>query len=76
MSSVSSAKNRLQNIWVWNGRPNWDIIFQDMKAQRQHSNIGVCFCGTPVIGNDLKSMCDTYSSYAEDCVFTLHKENF
>lgn len=76
MSSVASAKNRLQNIWIWNGRPNWDIVFQDMKVQRQHPNIGVCFCGTPVIGAEIKEMCDTYSSVAEDCLFTLHKENF
>jgi hypothetical protein len=76
MSSVASAKNRLQNIWVWNGRPNWDIVFQDMRAQRQHPNIGVCFCGTPVIGAELKEMCDIYSSAQEDCLFTLHKENF
>jgi NADPH oxidase len=76
MSSVSTAKNRLQNIWVWNGRPNWDIIFQDIKAQRQHQNIGVCFCGTPAIGADLKEMCNKYSDPLEDCIFSLNKENF
>ena len=39
-------------------------------------DIGVCFCGAPVIGADLRGMCEKYSSVQEDCLFTLHKENF
>ena len=76
MSSVNTAKNRLQNIWVWSGRPQWEIIFSDLKEQRQHAEIGCCFCGTPVIGADLKEMCDKYTDVKDQCVFTLHKENF
>lgn len=68
--------NRLQDIWIWNGRPHWDEIFQEMKEQRQHSDIGVCFCGAPVIGKDLKSMCEKYTSVPDNVVFSLHKENF
>ncbi len=77
-STTSGAlqENRLQDVWVWNGRPNWDEIFAHMKEQRQHSDIGVCFCGAPVIGADLRSMCEKYSSAEEDCLFSLHKENF
>jgi hypothetical protein len=71
-----AAENRLQDIWIWNGRPNWDEVFNEMKAQRQHSDIGVCFCGAPAIGADLRSMCEKYSSTADDCLFNLHKENF
>jgi ferredoxin-NADP reductase len=48
-SSQAVQDNRLQDIWIWNGRPNWDEIFAHMKEQRQHSDIGVCFCGAPVI---------------------------
>eukprot|EP01038_Epipyxis_sp_PR26KG_P010834 gene10834-14544_t len=70
------AENRLQDIWVWNGRPNWNEIFKEMKNQRQHRDIGVCFCGAPVIGADLKEMCEKYSSIDDDCLFSLHKENF
>jgi hypothetical protein len=40
----------VQDVWIWNGRPYWDDIFANMKKQRQHPDIGVCFCGTPVIG--------------------------
>lgn len=68
--------NRLQDIWVWNGRPHWDEIFRDMKEQRQHSDIGVCFCGAPVIGADLRTMCEKYSDISDQCLFSLHKENF
>jgi hypothetical protein len=75
-SSAAVNENRLQDIWIWNGRPNWDEIFAHMKEQRQHSDIGVCFCGAPVIGADLRSMCEKYSSVEEDCLFSLHKENF
>jgi hypothetical protein len=71
-----AATNRLQDIWIWNGRPNWDEIFKDMRDQRQHSDIGVCFCGAAPIGADLRSMCEKYSSVDEDCMFSLHKENF
>ena len=39
-------------------------------------DIGVCFCGAPVIGADLKTMCEKYSSVKEEVIFTLHKENF
>ena len=76
MRSPATAKNRLQNIWVWNGRPQWDLVFNEMRAQRMHDEIGVCFCGTPVIGLDLKKCCDKYSSIEENVVFHLHKENF
>lgn len=31
------AANRLQDIWVWNGRPNWDDVFREMHEARQHS---------------------------------------
>ncbi|RYH29171.1 hypothetical protein EON65_09455 [archaeon] len=71
-----NAENRLQDIWIWNGRPNWDEIFREMKDQRQHSDIGVCFCGAPAIGADLTTMCEKYSNAEEDCIFSLHKENF
>ena len=70
------ASNRLQDIWIWNGRPHWDAIFKEASDQRQHTDIGVCFCGTPVIGADLRAMCEKYSNAQDDCLFSLHKENF
>lgn len=76
MKSPKTAPNRLQNLWVWNGRPDWDQVFRKMKEQRQDKDIGVCFCGAPVIGRDLQRMCQKYSNSKEQCLFTLHKENF
>lgn len=76
MTEAGTATNRLQDIWVWNGRPYWDDIFKKIALDREHSDIGVCFCGAPVIGADLKAMCEKYTNVQEDCVFNLHKENF
>ena len=75
-SGSRNASNRMQDVWVWNGRPNWDSIFKQNKRQRQHESIGVCFCGAPVIGKDLLKNCQKYSSKEEDIVFDLMKENF
>lgn len=76
MKKYPKAANRFQDIWIWNGRPKWDDIFTTMKEQRQHSDIGVCFCGAPAIGSDLQKACEKYSNVKEDILFTLHKENF
>lgn len=73
---IPDAQNRLQNIWTWSGRPKWDDIFQEVKTTREHSDIGVVFCGSPAIGGDLKKMCEKYSNVEEDCIFSLNKENF
>ena len=71
-----NAPNRLQDIWIWNGRPYWDDIFHYVKEQRQHNDIGVCFCGAPVIGADLREMCEKHSKVDDGVLFSLHKENF
>uniref|UniRef100_A0A7R9U452 Ferric reductase NAD binding domain-containing protein n=1 Tax=Pinguiococcus pyrenoidosus TaxID=172671 RepID=A0A7R9U452_9STRA len=73
---AESAPNRFQDIFVWNGRPIWSEIFAQVKENRVDRNIGVCFCGAPVIGAALGENCRLYSSEEEDCLFTLHKENF
>ncbi|KAK7242750.1 hypothetical protein SO694_00015045 [Aureococcus anophagefferens] len=57
MAAGGAAPNRFQDTWVWNGRPQWDAIFEGVRAGRRHKDIGVCFCGTPVIGADLDRMC-------------------
>mmetsp|Transcript_28301 Transcript_28301/g.90541 ORF Transcript_28301/g.90541 Transcript_28301/m.90541 type:complete len:94 (-) Transcript_28301:107-388(-) len=73
---VEQTPNRLQDVFVWSGRPVWDKIFAQVKANRVDKNIGVCFCGAPVIGAALAENCRTFSNADEDCLFTLHKENF
>lgn len=33
---MGDAPNRMQDIWIWNGRPHWDDIFAEMLKNRQH----------------------------------------
>jgi len=70
--------NRLSNIWVWNGRPKWDPVFEDVAKRRPMDSeyIGVCFCGMSVIGAQLQRMCEKHSRAAESLIFKLHMENF
>lgn len=75
-ASPMDAANRLGEIWVWNGRPDWDAIFAEVARRRMHKDIGVCFCGAYVIGKDLAAMCVKHSDVASDVHFHLHKENF
>ena len=78
----AKTENNLLYISVWNGRPMWDDIFADIKHVNgdDHTDIGVCFCGNPAIGGDLKAMCEKYSAEKKDTekrvLFSLHKENF
>lgn len=74
--AANRTANRLQDIFVWNGRPEWDAIFAEMRESRQTSDVGVCFCGPAVVGADLATMCEKYSSVQDSTIFTLHKENF
>ncbi len=69
------AENRLGSVWVWNGRPDWNQIF-DQNAKTPYESIGVAFCGTPFIGKDLARFCRTKSSAEEGRYFHLLKENF
>jgi len=75
--SSAQNSNKLQDISIWNGRPNWERIFLDVKQTRQKNvaEIGVCYCGAPVIGNDLKKACRMFSN-PQDCEFVLNKEIF
>ena len=72
----AESPNRFQDVWIWDGRPEWDEIFSDVKENREHRDIGVCFCGMALIGATLNRMCRKYTNIAEECVFSLHKENF
>eukprot|EP00948_MAST-09A_sp_MAST-9A-sp1_P004121 g4121.t1 len=77
--------NVLQDIKIWNGRPQWGQIFEgvyEVASRRydddisQETKIGVAFCGAPIIGRDLSKQCDKYSSIENSVYFHLHKENF
>lgn len=76
MAMGASAPNRLQDLWVWNGRPNWDTVFSMVKDDPPFPHIGVAFCGAAIIGKDLQKMCGKHSSTEDGVFFHLHKENF
>ena len=73
-----APKNRLSNLWIWSGRPNWDEIFVDVAKRRPMDSeyIGICFCGMSAIGDALQECCEKYSRPSESLIFNLHKENF
>ena len=57
------------------GRPKWDKEFQDLGTQYGREDIGVVFCGAPMIAEALKEQCEKQSD-KDRTVFRLHKENF
>ena len=73
--NADMADNRLGSVWIWNGRPDWDQIF-DQNATTKYEKVGVAFCGTPFIGKDLAKFCKQKSSRERGLYFTLLKENF
>jgi hypothetical protein len=57
------------------GRPKWDKEFQGIAKERGREDIGVVFCGAPMIAAALKENCEKFSK-KEGTIFRLHKENF
>jgi hypothetical protein len=57
------------------GRPNWDKEFLDITDLYGREDVGVVFCGAPMIAAALKECCEKHS-HKESTVFRLHKENF
>ena len=80
---TAKLKNRVNNIWLWYGRPNWDPLFElivrsvpGKRGRDSPIQIGCCFCGMTVIGKQLKTACKKFSSQSKGVFFHLHKENF
>jgi len=61
------------------GRPKWDAEFSSISEKYStmygKEEIGVVFCGAPLIAAALKEQCETKSS-SDGVLFRLHKENF
>ena len=57
------------------GRPDWDSEYKELAGIYGRADIGVIFCGAPMIAAALKSSCEKLSD-KEKTVFRLHKENF
>ena len=57
------------------GRPKWDDEFGALSSQYGREDIGVVFCGAPLVAAALKEACEKFS-HSDKTVFRLHKENF
>ena len=57
------------------GRPDWDAEFTQVSETYGREDVGVVFCGAPMIAAALKEACEKHSATAKT-VFRLHKENF
>ena len=57
------------------GRPQWEKEFKDLGGIYGREDIGVVFCGAPMIAAQLKEQCEKLSN-KDKTVFRLHKENF
>jgi hypothetical protein len=64
------------HVTVYNGRPKWPQHFGQMVKDCPAGDIGVMFCGNPMVGRDLKENCRLHSSTEASRLFHLHKENF
>ena len=57
------------------GRPNWEGEFKALSDKYGKEEIGVVFCGAPMIAAALKEQCEKQSTIG-GTLFRLHKENF
>jgi NADPH oxidase len=62
------------HITVYCGRPDWNKHFSAIASTTPESDVGVTFCGNPMIGADLKSNCLSFTKDGK--TFHLHKEVF
>ncbi|KAF8625070.1 hypothetical protein AX15_005552 [Amanita polypyramis BW_CC] len=57
------------------GRPNWDRVFRSIADKHPETDVGVFFCGPPVLSKQLHTMCNKYST-PKGTRFFYGKENF
>jgi len=66
---------QLEDIHIYNGRPNWEARYSEVSKRHPQGEIGVAFCGNPLIGDDLRKACHKFS-HGREGIFKLHAENF
>ena len=69
------------NVFVHNGRPDWNPVFESIANKTPERDIGVTFCGNPIVANDLSDMCTKHSRPVATksdpgLLFHLHQEVF
>jgi predicted ferric reductase len=64
-------------LTIHNGRPNWRAQFEQVSKTSPHRKVGVMFCGNPMVGEDLKKLCSSFTADTRiPQRFLLHKEVF
>ncbi|KAM6467735.1 NADPH oxidase 3 [Liasis olivaceus] len=59
------------------GRPNWDTEFKQIAENHPGNRIGVFFCGSKTLSQNLQKMCNRYSSIDPRGIqFYYNKESF
>jgi hypothetical protein len=65
------------HVHVHKGRPAWDDFFKIIAEKSPAPDIGVTFCGNPLIGADLTKCADKYTALSGGLkTFHLHQEVF
>jgi len=77
---TSRMKNRsgctMGNTSVWNGRPDWQQIFDRISRHhaRDKHRVGVFFCGAPMIVKDVKQAAEDFTN--PGIIFQVNEEFF
>ncbi|KAL5457610.1 hypothetical protein EMCRGX_G034885 [Ephydatia muelleri] len=60
------------------GRPDWSKIFDEISVSHSNTDVGVFFCGPPVLSHNLHDKCNEYTGRSDGsgARFLYNKENF
>ncbi|KAI3965042.1 hypothetical protein MKX01_013973 [Papaver californicum] len=80
VQSLQHAKNGMDivsdsKIRTHFARPNWRKVFTDLARTHKSSRIGVFYCGSATLTEQLKKLCHEFS-HSTSTRFHFHKENF
>jgi len=64
------------DIYIHEGRPKWKARFDEVRSRHPQGEVGVTFCGNPMIADDLAKQCHVASRGRKNGIFKFHKENF
>ncbi|XP_068664729.1 putative respiratory burst oxidase homolog protein H [Aristolochia californica] len=80
VQSLQHAKNGVDivsgsRIRTHFARPNWRKVFSDLAKTHESSRIGVFYCGSATLTQQLRRLCQEFS-HNTNTRFQFHKENF
>jgi hypothetical protein len=64
VSDVGAEKDAITSLRAPThfGRPNWDRVFGSIVEKHPETDVGVMFCGPPVLSKQLHTKCNEYSN--------------